>query len=99
MGTAGNDDWLLKVSPAGSTWQDAVVVNRNDGAVSISQELATPDGVKIANHGTTDRGGVEIQARGTFGKMAMTPRSFSNVISLGPLATLVIPQGSSTGVL
>ncbi|WP_397544472.1 DUF2793 domain-containing protein, partial [Roseovarius salis] len=35
MGTAGNDDWSIKVSPDGSVWHEAVVVDRGNGFVGV----------------------------------------------------------------
>lgn len=35
MGLTGNDDLRLKVSPDGSQWFDALVVNRSNGSVSL----------------------------------------------------------------
>lgn len=35
MGLTGNDDFRLKVSADGSTWKDAIVVNRTSGSVSL----------------------------------------------------------------
>jgi uncharacterized protein DUF2793 len=75
MGTTGDDDWHVKVSADGSLWKEALHVSKEDGAVTVSQEMVLPDGVKIANHGTTDSGGVEIEAGGTYGKVALTLQS------------------------
>ncbi len=41
MGTTGDDDFRVKVSPKGSTWQDAIVVNRSTGRVSLPLSAAT----------------------------------------------------------
>jgi hypothetical protein len=35
MGTAGDDDFHVKVSADGSTWKEAILVNRSSGAVSL----------------------------------------------------------------
>lgn len=35
MGTAGSDDFSVKVSPDGSTWHDGLVIDRTNGAVMI----------------------------------------------------------------
>lgn len=79
MGTSGDDDWHLKVSPDGSSWQEALLIAKDDGAVTILQELILPDGVKIANAGDTDTAGVEIEGGGTYGKVAMRIKSAGNL--------------------
>lgn len=79
MGTSGDDDWHLKVSPDGSSWQEAMLIAKDDGAVTILQELILPDGVKIANAGVTDNAGIEIEGGGTFGKVALTLKSVSGL--------------------
>ena len=43
MGTAGNDDFSVKVSADGSAWHDGLVVTRSSGAVSA------PNGLDAAN--------------------------------------------------
>lgn len=45
MGTAGNDDWSIKVSPDGSTFFDAIVVDKDTGNVGVqtSSPAATLD--------------------------------------------------------
>ena len=35
FGLAGDNDWHVKVSPDGTTWHEAIVVNRATGAVSL----------------------------------------------------------------
>ena len=35
FGLAGNDDWSVKVSPDGTTWHDALIVDRDTGAVTL----------------------------------------------------------------
>lgn len=41
FGLAGDNDWHVKVSPDGTTWHEALVVNRNTGAVTLPN---TPGG-------------------------------------------------------
>lgn len=52
MGTAGNDDFSVKVSPDGAIWQDALRVNAATGAVQLPVGLTTAsitgDGVMAA---------------------------------------------------
>ena len=38
IGLTGDDNWHLKVSSDGSTWQDSVVVDRNSGCVALHQQ-------------------------------------------------------------
>lgn len=35
MGLAGDDDWRIKVSPNGTTWTEAIVIDRTSGAVTF----------------------------------------------------------------
>ncbi len=35
MGTTGSDDYAFKVSPDGSTWHNAILINRTNGAVTF----------------------------------------------------------------
>jgi hypothetical protein len=41
MGTAGDDDFHVKVSSDGSTWHEAIVVDRTTGAVSLPNTVTT----------------------------------------------------------
>lgn len=43
FGLAGNDDWSVKVSPNGSVWQDAIVVDKDNGGVSLLSAGLTLD--------------------------------------------------------
>lgn len=36
LGTTGDDDWHVKVSPDGTTWYEAIVADKDTGAVSVS---------------------------------------------------------------
>ena len=56
MGTAGSDDWSLKVSADGSTWHDGLVVARASGA------LSAPNGLNAAN---LTRAGSPVYAQST----------------------------------
>ena len=79
MGTSGDDNLRIKVSADGSAWWDAVAINKDDGAVTILQELVMPDGVKIANNGETETAGVEIEGGGIYGRVAMLIKSSGNL--------------------
>jgi len=57
MGTTGSDDYAFKVSPNGSTWYDAIQINRTNGAVSFPN---TP----IGSVSDGDKGDVTISAGG-----------------------------------
>jgi hypothetical protein len=39
FGLAGNDDFAVKVSPDGTTWHDAILVDKDNGAMSLSKPL------------------------------------------------------------
>jgi len=45
MGLAGSDDWSIKVSPDGSTWTEALVVDADTGSVTLMSGAATPTAV------------------------------------------------------
>lgn len=44
FGLAGDDDFHVKVSPDGTTWKEAIVVNRSSGAVSLPNTTASDGG-------------------------------------------------------
>jgi hypothetical protein len=58
MGTTGSDDYAFKVSPDGSTWFDAIQINRTNGAVTFPN---TSIGGGIADG---DKGDVTVSASG-----------------------------------
>jgi len=41
FGTTGDDDWHVKVSPDGSTWHEALVADKDTGAVSFAELSAS----------------------------------------------------------
>jgi len=43
MGTTGDDDFHFKVSPDGTAWHDAIVIDRQTGAVSLPNSAITAD--------------------------------------------------------
>ncbi|MBI1204014.1 MAG: DUF2793 domain-containing protein [Rhodopseudomonas sp.] len=43
IGLTGDDDFRVKVSPDGSTWRDAIVIDRSTGQVSFPQGGASAD--------------------------------------------------------
>jgi hypothetical protein len=47
MGLAGDDDFRIKVSADGSTWRDAILVNRTTGAVALPNTAAVPPGARL----------------------------------------------------
>ncbi|OYW55969.1 MAG: hypothetical protein B7Y80_03520 [Hyphomicrobium sp. 32-62-53] len=58
MGTTGSDDYAFKVSPDGSTWHDAIQINRTNGAVTFPN---TTIGGGISDG---DKGDVTVSASG-----------------------------------
>ncbi|MCC5989160.1 MAG: DUF2793 domain-containing protein [Pararhodobacter sp.] len=52
MGTAGSDDFAIKVSPDGTTWHDGLVVDRESGAVGA------PNGLSVSGSLNLPAGGV-----------------------------------------
>lgn len=54
MGLAGSDDFAVKVSPDGSTWHTALMVDRNTGAVALpNTELGLEGPIKAHSHEAT----------------------------------------------
>ena len=51
MGTTGDDDFHLKVSANGTTWNEAIVVNRTTGAVSFPNTSLGSGGVSDGDKG------------------------------------------------
>ncbi|MEM9421751.1 MAG: DUF2793 domain-containing protein [Pseudomonadota bacterium] len=49
FGVAGVDDFSIKVSPDGSTWYDALVINRSTGEISFPNTSITGGGGGAAN--------------------------------------------------
>jgi len=64
-GLAGDDDFRVKVSPDGATWRDAIVVDRNTGAVTM------PNTTIDARENLLINGDFQINQRG-FGGGALT---------------------------
>jgi hypothetical protein len=58
MGTTGSDDYAFKVSPDGSTWHDAIQINRTNGAVTFPN---TSIGGGVSDG---DKGDVTVSASG-----------------------------------
>lgn len=59
MGTAGNDDWSIQVSPDGTTWHEALTLNRANGNATLkSVQAAAVTGTAVtqsANDTTAGR--------------------------------------------
>ncbi len=71
FGLAGDDDWHVKVSADGTTWNEAFVVDGGTGETTLKKDLVLPDGVKLRNTGTASTSGVVIEGGGTFGQVAL----------------------------
>ena len=57
MGTTGSDDYAFKVSPNGSAWFDAILINRTNGAVTFPN-------TSIGGVTDGDKGDVTVSASG-----------------------------------
>ncbi|MFN4056646.1 MAG: DUF2793 domain-containing protein [Roseinatronobacter sp.] len=58
MGIAGNDDFSIKVSPDGTSWTDAVSVNRTTGSVALATALPLASGGTGGTTAATARSGL-----------------------------------------
>ena len=77
MGTAGNDDWSIKVSPDGAAWYDGMVVDRSSGLVNL------PNGLNVTGT-VTMSAPLPLAQGGTGAANAATARSN---LDLGTAAT------------
>ena len=83
MGLAGDDDFRIKVSANGSTWLDAIAVNRTTGAVSLPNTATASGGVRQIRTANRTTG---------FTTQSTTP------VSTG-LAATVTPQATGNRIL
>ncbi len=58
MGTTGSDDYAFKVSPNGTTWHDAILINRTNGAVTF------PNTTISGGASDGDKGDITVSAGG-----------------------------------
>ena len=84
FGLTGDDDFHMKVSPDGSTFHEGLVIDKDDGVVSLPNGCTLPDGVKIANFGTDANAGIEIEGGGNLGQVALKIINDSSVGIAGP---------------
>lgn len=51
MGTAGDDDFHMKVSPDGASWLDAIIVDKDTGAVAFPNTTSSDGGANLLING------------------------------------------------
>lgn len=101
MGTAGNDDFSLKVSADGSLWRDAIVVDAASGVAGFPAGL-TVDGTLSGTAVTqtaTDTNADKLLKVGDFGLGATTPPAVTDLTTaLAPGFYHIPDLANATGV-
>jgi hypothetical protein len=94
MGTPGSDDFKFKVSSNGSTWHDAIVIDRTSGAVTMPNTSGGGSGppmpvLSMANMkgGPTGVGAALVSVAAVAGRLYLTrlvgPRGGATLVELG----------------
>lgn len=111
LGTTGDDDWHLKVSPDGTSWHEAIVVDKDSGDVALGMAMRTSGYVRVGNQSApanTSAGDLTAQrlsignpshGDGTGTAVAVaatgTKTTSGSTILAGVVGTLVPPANSS----
>jgi len=101
LGTAGNDDFSLKVSANGSAWHEAMVIDAANGMASFPAGLdvnGTLTGTAVTQS-ATDTSADRLLKVGDFGLGAMTPPAVSDLTTALAAGFYSIPDmATATGV-
>lgn len=89
MGTGGDDDFRVKVSPDGSNWIEAMVIERATGAVRLPgtpgrERLTTPRTYYVRPDGNDGNDGLTNSPGGAFRTIRRTIDAVYGGIDLGP---------------
>ena len=104
MGLAGNDDFSIKVSPDGSTFNDAIVVDKDDGKVSFpsgtngSGSAAGVMGLQVMAFTCERQAGFTIGNYLAFGNGAAQPSGAAMPFSGKVIAATLAQNGAVAGV-
>lgn len=82
MGTAGSDDFSFKVSPDGSNWFSAIVIDRADGSVSFPNSSVGGQNARTMGKETIAMPAGAMVARTTNGAALATAELATNAIML-----------------
>lgn len=104
MGLAGNDDFSIKVSPDGSTFNDAIVVDKDDGKVSFpsgtngSGSAAGVMGLQVMAFTCERNSGFSLNSYLAFGNGAVQPSGAAMPFSGKVIAATLAQTGAVAGV-
>ncbi len=105
MGTAGDDDFHFKVSADGSTWKEAIVIDRTTGAVAMPltprRELLTADRTYyVRPDGSNSNTGLADTSGGAFLTIQNAVDVVSGTLDLGGhTVTVQVADGTYTGAV